>query len=617
MFFVQCILAVTMATFLVTAKPPEGNMTPCLKEQEAAQSSGQLGVFTPRCTATGEYAKMQCFGATCYCVNASGTKIPGSEVTKPKEPDCNENMTPCLKEQKAAQSSGQLGVFTPRCTATGEYAKMQCFETMCYCVNASGTKIPGSEVTKPKEPDCNENMTPCLKERKAAQSSGLLGVFTPRCTATGEYAKMQCFEMMCYCVNASGTKIPGSEVTKPKEPDCNDKEPAPTKESTKDIESAPTTESSKDPNVIFHCFENGVDGQYTELLCQSQFDETSTSMFVSPPNRQEALTCNLKTEECDDPMWSRDLYTVEVTGSSEVTVTIPSFNHRRDAGTWTCIVGSIKKECEKRFFDPNKVPEDPYLNFTCLEDGVDGQRSQLMCAVYYNHASTTMLLYPPNGQKVISCDLETTQCDKRSSAKEGDYLYFVEFTWSSEVTVTIFSFNRTRDTGTWACSVGSIKKQCEKIAFDPSRQPAKFPIVNLNCLEDGEAGKPTELKCTSSLIDKTSTSMSLTPPNGRPLACNLQTHVCDDLWEESVYSLKFTDKSEVTVTIPSFDHKRDAGTWACSVGSVKKECDKIAFVSTKSNAPSCFVANTSIMLQFIAILCIMTLTKNQVPVCIF
>jgi len=46
--------------------------------------------FVPRCTFDGRYEKVQCEGATCYCVNEYGHEIHETRTTLPDKPDCSD-----------------------------------------------------------------------------------------------------------------------------------------------------------------------------------------------------------------------------------------------------------------------------------------------------------------------------------------------------------------------------------------------------------------------------------------------------------------------------------------------------------------------------------------------
>jgi len=64
-----------------------------------------------------------------------------------------ENLSTCLF-QLVQHSQGMLGAYKPKCTATGEYEPIQCFERECWCVDTMGNELPGSIVTG-KRPVCD------------------------------------------------------------------------------------------------------------------------------------------------------------------------------------------------------------------------------------------------------------------------------------------------------------------------------------------------------------------------------------------------------------------------------------------------------------------------------
>ncbi|XP_041360766.1 uncharacterized protein LOC121377000 [Gigantopelta aegis] len=142
-------------TTLPTTKKP---LTPCQNLREA--SKHLLGNFVPRCTENGEYDKMQCRGhpgtGTCWCSDMNGREIPGTAMAQGKVPDCEKgsNLPPCVFKYMQHLRSNLLGGYRPRCTLVGEFEKQQCDGSVCFCVNSLGALVHGTQVTRPKTPDC-------------------------------------------------------------------------------------------------------------------------------------------------------------------------------------------------------------------------------------------------------------------------------------------------------------------------------------------------------------------------------------------------------------------------------------------------------------------------------
>lgn len=65
--------------------------------------------------------------------------------------------------------------------------------------------------------------SPCLRLEKQMREKGLLGLYIPQCTGTGEFERIQCRSStgVCWCVDMSGREIKGTKTRSPNQPDCN------------------------------------------------------------------------------------------------------------------------------------------------------------------------------------------------------------------------------------------------------------------------------------------------------------------------------------------------------------------------------------------------------------
>jgi len=71
----------------------------------------------------------------------------------------------------------------------------------------------------------------CTHLQQQMQSKGLVGVYIPRCTAEGDFEKLQCHASrgQCWCVDSGGREISGSRKTSPDMPHCEDEVARPTR----------------------------------------------------------------------------------------------------------------------------------------------------------------------------------------------------------------------------------------------------------------------------------------------------------------------------------------------------------------------------------------------------
>ncbi|XP_041361394.1 uncharacterized protein LOC121377463 [Gigantopelta aegis] len=132
--------------------------------------------------------------------------------------------------------------------------------------------------------------------------------------------------------------------------------------------------------------------------------------------------------------------------------------------------------------------------------------------------------------------------------------------------------------------------------------------VIISCSDEASAGQTTHLTCVVTAEDKPD-AIFIYPLAGKTkgrVSCDLEKKKCHNAGSQGLYSAEFTTDNKITLTIHSFDLERDEGIWKCISGSQGDTCYKSGLGTVSSMLP-----NTFIMLQFIAILCTMIVTKNQ------
>lgn len=139
--------------------------------QACGQTPGRL--FVPSCTAGGSYEEIQCYAGECWCVDSRGKELDGSRV-RGRRPRCP---TKCEKQRAQMQSlagSQPAGssFFVPSCTLEGYFLPVQCFDSVCYCVDAEGQAIPGTQSTigEPKQCKSVGNLVYHFSSRHLDQS---------------------------------------------------------------------------------------------------------------------------------------------------------------------------------------------------------------------------------------------------------------------------------------------------------------------------------------------------------------------------------------------------------------------------------------------------------------
>uniref|UniRef100_A0A8C3I6K7 Thyroglobulin type-1 domain-containing protein n=1 Tax=Chrysemys picta bellii TaxID=8478 RepID=A0A8C3I6K7_CHRPI len=114
-----------------------------LKSKDCTEQPTDL--FVPTCTKEGRYEEVQCYEATCWCVDSRGKEVPGSRVLgkRPRCPTACEKQRESLQSLKQSQPAGS-DLFVPSCTTEGGFLPVQCHGTNCICVDLEGRAIPGT-----------------------------------------------------------------------------------------------------------------------------------------------------------------------------------------------------------------------------------------------------------------------------------------------------------------------------------------------------------------------------------------------------------------------------------------------------------------------------------------
>lgn len=155
----------TEVTKSTTKAPTTKKMTAC-EQLRLSTKDFSADFYIPVCTTTGEFERRQCEGKPslkkCWCVDPTGSEIPGTQMSYPQQPDCHEgtNLKTCVFELLKHSYKGLLlGAFKPRCTIEGEFEMIQCFERDCWCVDNKGIEKLGTRQTSSSPPVCEE-LTP-------------------------------------------------------------------------------------------------------------------------------------------------------------------------------------------------------------------------------------------------------------------------------------------------------------------------------------------------------------------------------------------------------------------------------------------------------------------------
>jgi len=214
---------------------------------------GGDGCFETKCEADGSFSPLQCLGSKCWCVNAVGKEL---SVTGDRNLECDQKN--CIKRQKEDERvcDGRLGCFKTQCEDDGSFKPVQCWESVCWCVDDYGNAIKGTKVTS-DFPNCGcvrqqiRDKQKCMspksfenysklnyekdmdsKEKKTDMDSKQeektdmyskkeatdmyskkymarypLGCFISQCLSDGSFLDRQCHGSKCWCVDNDGIPI--------------------------------------------------------------------------------------------------------------------------------------------------------------------------------------------------------------------------------------------------------------------------------------------------------------------------------------------------------------------------------------------------------------------------
>ncbi|XP_066120712.1 thyroglobulin [Saccopteryx bilineata] len=176
-------------------------METVLSSQGCVPTPGSL--FVPSCTAEGSYEDVQCFAGECWCVDSQGKELPGSRVRggRPRCPTECEKQRARMQSLSGSQPAGS-SLFVPSCTSQGRFLPVQCFNSECYCVDAEGQPIPGTQSAPGQPKRCP---TPCQSQAEHAflqvvrtlgsnssMQPALSSMYIPQCSTEGQWARLQC-----------------------------------------------------------------------------------------------------------------------------------------------------------------------------------------------------------------------------------------------------------------------------------------------------------------------------------------------------------------------------------------------------------------------------------------
>ncbi|XP_064594663.1 uncharacterized protein LOC135461473 [Liolophura sinensis] len=114
--------------------------------QDTAKKAGHhlLGQSPPRCESDGTYSAVQCSGSVCYCSNKEGEQLfrdkPNNLLYQANIWEQNNMNCRCAVEQHEYMKTGLIGRLF-RCENNGNYAKVGCTGSVCYCADEHGKQV--------------------------------------------------------------------------------------------------------------------------------------------------------------------------------------------------------------------------------------------------------------------------------------------------------------------------------------------------------------------------------------------------------------------------------------------------------------------------------------------
>lgn len=122
-------------------------LSPLLSSCSSSASSHQgLSLeFVPRCSASGDFAAVQCHGEQCWCVEPDGREVSGSRTRgHPNRcpSQCERQRSAAIKLQGVLSAGAELHI--PTCSVDGHFLSLQCVGRDCFCVDKEGRRTDES-----------------------------------------------------------------------------------------------------------------------------------------------------------------------------------------------------------------------------------------------------------------------------------------------------------------------------------------------------------------------------------------------------------------------------------------------------------------------------------------
>ncbi|GAB1605671.1 nidogen-2-like [Argonauta hians] len=122
----------------------------CLRLRAAGLNSQLIDIFIPKCEQDGTYTPVQCHTNGCYCADEFGAPITDVDISLEEVKRTNMNCR-CARDRlkymktiKEKPEEQNERIFL--CERNGNYAKVQCTGSICYCVDDEGNQRTSSTV---------------------------------------------------------------------------------------------------------------------------------------------------------------------------------------------------------------------------------------------------------------------------------------------------------------------------------------------------------------------------------------------------------------------------------------------------------------------------------------